>query len=62
MLSYAVQAISVTALHCTRVFVLQYMLVGGLKVEQPDHAARVARFALEVVEVAKTVPVCLGSE
>ena len=33
------------------------MLVGGLKVEQPDHAARVARFALEAVEAAKTVPV-----
>lgn len=34
-----------------------YMLVGGLKVEQPDHAARVARFALEAVKVAKTAPV-----
>ena len=33
------------------------MLVGGLKVEQPDHAARVARFALEASEAAKTVPV-----
>ena len=30
---------------------------GGLKVEQPDHAARVARFAVEAVEAAKTVPI-----
>ena len=32
-----------------------YMLVGGLKTEQPDHAARVARFALEAVAAAHTV-------
>ncbi len=35
----------------------RYMLVGGLKTEQPDHAARVARFALEAVQAAHTVKV-----
>lgn len=33
------------------------MLVGGLREVQPDHAERVARFALEAVELAQTVPV-----
>lgn len=39
-----------------------YMLVGGIKVEK-DHAARVARFALEAVQAAHTVklPGGLGS-
>lgn len=33
------------------------MLVGGLKEPHPDHAARVARFALDAIKVAATVPV-----
>lgn len=37
--------------------VCRYMLVGGLKTEQPDHAARVARFALEAVAAAHTVKI-----
>ena len=32
-----------------------YMLVGGLREEQPDHTARVARFALDANEEAKLV-------
>jgi len=40
-----------------RVVERRYMLVGGLKTEQPDHAARVARFALEAVQAAHTVKV-----
>ena len=34
-----------------------YMLVGGLREVQHDHAERVARFALEAIQQAGTVPV-----
>eukprot|EP00873_Tetraselmis_striata_P012942 jgi/Tetstr1/433206/TSEL_022494.t1 len=34
-----------------------YMVVGGLHMKQPDHAARVARFALALCKAANQVPI-----
>ena len=39
-----------------------YMVVGGVPLPQDDHAVRIAKMALDMVEVAATIPVSLVDE